>query len=115
MKKLVLASGMIAGATYEWIGPNAATYSTNEITIPNANTSHSGEYILTVSINACSSSSNPTSVAVNPKPIKPTITANGNVLTSSNATNYQWMLDNTFISGEISNSVSANQTGYYQQ
>ncbi|MGB1315493.1 MAG: T9SS type A sorting domain-containing protein, partial [Chitinophagales bacterium] len=113
-EKLVLASGMIAGATYEWIGPNATTYSTNEITIPNANTSHSGEYILTVSINACSSSSNPTSVAVNPKPIKPTITANGNVLTSSNATNYQWMLDNTFISGEISNSVSANQTGYYQ-
>ncbi|MFT4644253.1 MAG: hypothetical protein ACI8ZX_000654, partial [Planctomycetota bacterium] len=113
-EELVLASAMIAGATYEWSAPNAATYSANEISIGNANTSHAGTYALTVTLNSCSTSSSPISIAVNPNPIQPTITANGNVLTSSSAANYQWMVDNTFITSETNNNVTANQSGYYQ-
>jgi hypothetical protein len=52
--------------------------------------------------------------AVSSNPIQPTITANGNVLTSSSAANYQWMVDNTFITSETNNNVTANQSGYYQ-
>lgn len=46
-------------------------------------------------------------------PAIPTITANGNVLTSSAATTYQWFLDGVAISGATSQSYTATQTGTY--
>ena len=112
--KLVLSSAIISGATYLWNGPNGATYSGNEVTIDQANTAHAGVYTLTISINACSTISDPITVVVNPAPIAPSIMVNGNVLTSSNATNNQWLVDNAFITNATSSSVTANQTGYYQ-
>lgn len=46
-------------------------------------------------------------------PAIPTITANGNVLTSSAATTYQWFMDGVLIAGATSQSYTATQTGTY--
>lgn len=49
----------------------------------------------------------------NAAPAIPTITANGNVLTSSAATTYQWYLNGVQIAGATSQSYTATQDGVY--
>lgn len=48
-----------------------------------------------------------------PGPAIPTITANGNVLTASAATTYQWYVDGVLIPGATSQSYTAAQSGAY--
>jgi hypothetical protein len=43
----------------------------------------------------------------------PTITPNGNILTSSTAANYQWQFNGIDIPGATSQSYTATETGYY--
>ena len=49
----------------------------------------------------------------NPAPAIPTITAAGNVLTSSAAATYQWYADGVLIAGATSQSYTATQSGTY--
>lgn len=48
-----------------------------------------------------------------PGPAIPTITSNGNVLTSTSATTYQWYVDGVLIPGATSQSYTATQSGAY--
>jgi hypothetical protein len=112
--QLILNTAPIAGATYTWSGPNGTTYSSQDVIINGATTANAGVYTLNVTLNGCSASSLPTNVTVNPVPVQPSITKNGTVLTSSVATNVQWMNNNAFIVGATSGSYTVAQTGYYQ-
>jgi gliding motility-associated-like protein len=57
----------VAGTTYSWTGPNGFTSNLQNPTISNATTAASGNYIVTVSANGCTSQSN-VNVTVNPVP-----------------------------------------------
>ncbi len=52
-------------------------------------------------------------ITVYSTPPFPTITQNGNVLTCSNASSYQWQFNSVDIPGATSQSYTATQTGYY--
>jgi len=52
-------------------------------------------------------------ITVYSTPPFPTITVNGNVLTSSNASGYQWQFNSVDIPGATNQSYTATQTGYY--
>ena len=52
-------------------------------------------------------------LTVNPLPTKPTITQNGNELTSSPAAAYQWYYYDTIIIGAISQLYIVTKTGFY--
>jgi len=112
--QLVLNTAAVAGATYSWSGPNGAVYSSQNISINSASTAHAGVYTLNITINGCSNSSSPAVVTVNPIPVKPTLTKNGNTLTSSSTISNQWMLNNGFLNGATNQSYTVASTGYYQ-
>lgn len=63
--------------------------------------------------NGCSASSSITTVTVNPLPAIPTITQNGNVLSSSAATGNQWYLNGSVINNEILQNYTITQIGNY--
>ncbi len=52
-------------------------------------------------------------ITVYSTPPFPTITVNGNVLTSSNASGYQWQFNSVDIPGATNQSYTATQTGFY--
>jgi hypothetical protein len=110
---LQLNTAQVPGATYVWNGPNGTSFNGNNVTIPAASTANSGNYTVVVSLNGCSTSSSVQAVAVNPVPAIPTITTNGEVLSSSSFANNQWMFSNTFIPGATNNTYTVNATGYY--
>lgn len=55
-----------------------------------------------------------TTVGVGTPPIQPTITSNGNVLTSSPAVNYQWYRNGELLNGETDSSITIVSGGNYQ-
>jgi gliding motility-associated-like protein len=65
------ASTNVAGVSYSWTGPNGFTSSLQNPTIPNASVAASGNYMLTVSMNNCTSTAS-ISVTINPTPPAPT-------------------------------------------
>jgi hypothetical protein len=86
------------------------------------NVTASGSYTVTVTIGACSSTSAPTTVTVNPTPPTPTITpggpttfcAGGSVtLTSSSASGNQWYLNGNPIGGATNSTYVATASGNY--
>ena len=52
-------------------------------------------------------------ITIYPNPQAPTITQNGNLLTSSPATTYQWQLNNIDIPGATDQSYTVAQSGFY--
>ncbi len=50
---IILTVASIEGASYSWIGPNGLVENTQNIAIPNANSSNSGEYIVTANVGNC--------------------------------------------------------------
>ncbi len=53
---LTLETDVIAGATYEWVGPNGFTATTPSITIPNITVNQQGDYTVTVTTLSCEGS-----------------------------------------------------------
>ena len=71
----------------------------------------SGSYtVSTINVLNCTNISDPFSICV---PI-PTISANGNLLTSSNADSYQWYIDDILIPGANGQTHLAQTTGQYK-
>ncbi|KAA9340916.1 beta strand repeat-containing protein [Adhaeribacter soli] len=105
------AASTTAGATYEWF--------LNGTVIPNANSATynanaSGSYTVVALTNGCpSAASTATVVTVNAAPATPTVTQNGNVLTSSATTGNQWFLNGTAIPGATSATYTATANGSY--
>jgi gliding motility-associated-like protein len=65
---LNLSTANIAGATYAWVGPNGFGSSSQNPTITNAATSATGTYLVTVTVNGCSNTSQ-ISASVNASPL----------------------------------------------
>lgn len=109
---LRISTALIQGASYSWTGPNGFTSSQQNVVIPNASASDSGNYSLVVSYPGCNS--NPVSIlaAVNSN-INSNFTASSNPASigqsvsftpSTSGGTYAW----SFQSGTPSSSTSAN-------
>jgi hypothetical protein len=72
-----------------------------------------GSYSVTATDdNSCSAVSSPVNLTVNALPTA-TIIQNGNTLTASAASSYQWFLNGSIISNQINQVYTASQTGNY--
>ena len=97
---------------YQWkvngnnVGTNSPTYSTS-----NLSNNQVVQCVLTSS--SVSISSNSISMTVNPTPSTPSISNNGNLLTSSASTGNQWYKDGTIIFGANSQNYLVTQNGSY--
>lgn len=74
---LNLTGPTVAGATYNWTGPGGFTSSAQSPSIPSATTANAGTYILTVTVNGCTSPAGTTSAVVNNTPSPPIPMING--------------------------------------
>ena len=65
---LSLTASTVAGATYNWTGPNTFTSNVQNPTIPSASMTAAGIYTVTVTVLGCTSPVGTTSVTINPAP-----------------------------------------------
>ena len=117
---LNLFAGTVAGATYDWTGPNGFTSNQQNPSIPNADVSASGTYTVIATISGCVSSPGTTTVTVNPIPAAPNVASNSPIcegqtlnLTSdfvAGAT-YSWTSPNGFSSNQQNPSIPNAQNG----
>jgi parallel beta-helix repeat protein len=112
---LNLSASTISGATYAWSAPNSYTATSQNPTITGVTTTATGTYLVTATVNGCTSASGSTSVVVNPIPTTPTISSNspvsaGNTLTLSASSlagsSYAWAGPYSFASNLQSPSLS---------
>jgi len=104
---LNLTALSIPGATYQWIGPNGFSSTDQNPVITNVTTAASGVYMVSATLNGCTSQPQSTIVTINPSPSVPNITNNSpkcvgetvnlTVLAIPGAT-YQWTGPNNFYS-----------------
>jgi gliding motility-associated-like protein len=113
---LILNANNIAGATYNWNGPNGFTSSLQNPSLPNITTTSAGIYSVTATVNGCTSNAGTTNVVVNAIPAAPTATSNSPVCESSTinlsvtnkpGTTYTWTGPNNFSSNIPNPSISA--------
>jgi photosystem II stability/assembly factor-like uncharacterized protein len=100
--KALVASG---ASTYTW-----STGGTSNVIIvsPTVTT----VYTVTGFVGACSASANAT-ISVGSFPAVPTVSQNGNILTSSSLVNNQWYFNGTLIPGATAQSYTVTQDGDY--
>ena len=121
---LALTAATVSGATYGWTGPNGFTSSLQNPTISNVTAAAAGTYIVTATVNGCSTAAS-TVVTVNTPPPAPVAANSGPVcaggtlaLTASTIANatYAWTGPNGFTSA-LQNpsipSVTAAAAGAY--
>jgi hypothetical protein len=80
---LTLTTPTVSGATYAWTGPSGYSSTSQNPTRPNATTSMSGTYSVTVTVGGCTSSAGTTSVVVNQTPTTPAASSNTPVCSGS--------------------------------
>lgn len=73
----------------------------------------SGTFDVTGSVGACSSVATNAAVVTVSTPAIPTITQSGNILTSSSASGYQWILNGNALTGDSAHTLTITQTGNY--
>ncbi len=104
---LLLTANTIAGATYNWTGPNGFTSSLQNPSITNITPAGGGVYSVTVTVNGCTSVAGTTTVIVTAIPVAPVVTTNGPVCEGSTinlsvnnipGTTYTWTGPNGFTS-----------------
>ncbi|WP_026838677.1 T9SS type A sorting domain-containing protein [Gillisia sp. JM1] len=61
---LILNASNISGASYNWTGPNNFTSNLQNPTVSNFNSSNSGDYLVTATVNACMSETGTTNVVL---------------------------------------------------
>jgi gliding motility-associated-like protein len=115
---LSLTATTIAGAAYNWTGPNSFSSSSQNPTIPGATTAASGVYSVNVTVAGCTGTNSTISVTVNPTPVAPTVSSNsplcaGQTLSLTASTvagaTYNWTGPNSFTSN-IQNPTIAGAT-----
>ncbi len=101
--------------TYDYNWESTATGFTSTSQNPTDNPTTSTTYIVTITNTdlGCSDTDS-ISVIVNALPEIPTISQNGNQLTSTPAISYQWYLDDSMISGATNQTYDAIVSGSYQ-
>jgi len=103
---LNLTTPVVAGATYNWTGPNSFSSSVRNPSIPSATAADAGTYSVTVTVGGCTGAAGTTSVVVNPIPATPAPTNDGPICAGSTLTlasgvsgaTYNWTGPNTFSS-----------------
>lgn len=92
-------TGILAGETFVTFEPSV-----------------SGIYsVVVTTLDGCTASSTPTTVTINPLPIKPTFFVNGNVFTTGvTGVNLQWYFNSAMIPGATGSSITATANGTYQ-
>ncbi|KAA8479949.1 gliding motility-associated-like protein [Arcticibacter tournemirensis] len=122
---LILSTTGIAGASYNWTGPNGFSSSLQNPEINNATSAASGTYSLTVTVNGCPSASGTTDVVVNPIPPAPLAGSNSPLCAGSSLSlqaepltgaTYTWTGPNGFSSNlrnPVINSASLADAGTY--
>jgi PKD repeat protein len=96
-------------------GANVAWYRTT--TSVGTGTSYvaylSGAYQAITTTNGCSDTSSTISVVNNPLPATPSISRNGNVLSTNATSGIQWYYNGNIIAGSTSSTININQNGLY--
>jgi len=115
----------IAGASYNWYGPNAFTSSQQNPLLSGVSVSNSGTYSITVTVNGCTSAPVTTSVLVNALPPAPVLRSNSPICAGSalqlNATtinnaSFDWTGPGGFISSQqnfLLNNAGVSASGIY--
>jgi gliding motility-associated-like protein len=123
---LFLAASGITGASYSWSGPNGFASASQNPTIANTSSVHSGIYAVTTTFNGCTSQPANQNVTVNLIPVQPSVSSNSPVcsgtsilLNASNITgaSYSWSGPNGFTSTQqnpVISNVSLINTGTYK-
>lgn len=116
---LSFTANTIAGATYNWSGPNSFTASTQNPTIPGATTLASGVYTLNVTVAGCTGPDATVSATVSPIPAAPTAANNTPIcafqtlsLTASTVAGatYSWTGPNSFTSNVQNPTIPSTST-----
>jgi len=76
---LNLTASVVAGATYNWTGPNGFNSTLQNPSIVGVTLAAAGVYSVTATVAGCTSLAGTTTVAVNPTPTSPTATSNSPV------------------------------------
>ncbi len=112
------ASTATGGVTYSWVGPNSFSSSAQNPSVTNAQTSASGDYIVTATLGSCSVKDTATALV---KPLPANISAANNTpvcqggtlaltaSTSSSGVSYSWTGPNSFSSTQQNPSVANAQ------
>ncbi len=115
------SSSTSTGIAYSWSGPNSFTSSTANPSISNVNSTHAGDYIITVTLNSSNCKAKDTlTLIVNPLPVKPVISSNTAVCsgadlnlsatTTTTGVNYVWSGPNSFTATTQNPSVTNAST-----
>jgi hypothetical protein len=123
---LNLTASSVAGATYNWTGPNGFTSTLQNPSITGATTNASGAYSVTATAGGCASPAGTTTATVNALPSTPVAGNNGPIfagmtlnLTASTVggANYTWTGPNGFSSTDQNPSIvnaTTNAAGSYR-
>jgi gliding motility-associated-like protein len=123
---LNLSASPVAGASYNWQGPNNFSSNTRSLSVTNASPLQSGQYAVSVEVNGCTSPPALTTVTVNSLPIVPAITSNSPVCSGNTlslfapafpGTVYSWTGPNGFTSSSQNPAIanaSLQNAGNYQ-
>jgi gliding motility-associated-like protein len=123
---LNLSASPVASASYSWQGPNGFSSASQAIAINNINPLQSGQYIVTTTLNGCTSPSAITNVQVNRLPVAPPILTNSPVcsgttlnLSAQNiaGATYNWTGPNGFTSSSqnpVITNTAITDAGDYQ-
>ncbi|MGZ3902281.1 MAG: PKD-like domain-containing protein [Bacteroidia bacterium] len=104
---LTLTTNAVAGATYNWSGPNSFTASTQNTSLTNVTIANAGTYSLTETVSGCTSSTATVDVVINTAPLAPMVGSNSPVCagdslllnaTSAGAVSFSWSGPNSFTS-----------------
>jgi gliding motility-associated-like protein len=114
-----LTASAIAGATYNWSGPNTFTSTVQNPTIPGATTLATGVYTVNATVTGCTGPNGTVNVIVNPIPASPTPGSNSPICAGSNlnltataiaGATYNWSGPNTFTSNVQNPTIVAAST-----
>lgn len=112
-----LKANAAAGNTLRWYGTNASggTSSSSSPAPPTSNAGSYNYYVSQVNARGCESDRAKIIVTVHPLPAKPVITWNGTQLsTTAGYATYQWLFNNTLISGANTNSLQPSNSGIFK-
>ena len=108
---VILIASTGPGYIYQWLrnDTNITGQTTDSLTVKS-----SGSYTVKISNSGgCSNTSVATKVTVSQSTPIPTITRNGNILTSSSPTGNEWYLNGNFILGATSQNLTVSKGGTY--
>lgn len=120
---LFLIGNSVAGAVFNWKGPNGYFSTATNPKINNSSNANAGLYTASVVIGSCTSTSDSVYIEVNPTPTA-TISTNNTTFcmgdsttiaaTASTGLSYQWQKDSVDIPNAFSENYTAKATGNYR-